>query len=310
MEAKKRSFVSTKLRWGFLFILILLLGVSAWGFVFYGSKWLFREDFGTLTPTRSYALEVANKLLYDIGQQLQLPSELFRWRETGTMDREPTFSPAALFWFTYNSKEDEFDFHWIDSSLPLSSDYLGEWEQRLKSRIDSTLAEKEAGQILKRIEESEGEFRLNGRVYKDEPRVVAMITDMDKFRQSIIPKLLEESRENFPSLDIFTTGPGEGMAGKSPLYIVFRDREDHIFAQLGVPGEQPDRREPVPFEFKKEFPTRDWLGLDMEVGIPRCLEMIWLAYLKIGFYGLVIVWIATMVLWARAEISRKKSRQS
>jgi hypothetical protein len=305
IKEKRPSFFSLRGRWGFFFILILLIGVIGIGAVLYAEKWLFREDLGMATPTRSYAHQVASELMMNIGEQVRTPSALFRWRSTGRWDEKPVFSQAVLFWFTYNTAERNYHFHWVNP-VEKSREKSEIWENRLTPVIDSTLIRKRAGGIQARFKDDGGYFRCKGMIYPDEPKIVGMVTDIEAFRRVVLPELLEEARKTFPLLEGFTIGPEKG-SGNSPLFILARDRRDSVIAQLGVPGAYADREDIGKLGFKKAFPYMETLGFSLEIVIPRCIEVIWLWYLTRGFYLLIIVWFITMIFWAKAEFRLRKA---
>ncbi len=308
MEVKP-SFFALSAHWGWRIVLIFVFGAVAISVVFYAGQYLFMEDLGIIMPTRSYANQVGSQLLFHVTERINVPPELYRWRTNGEWDAQPEFSQAALFWFTYNSSTKVFDTHSVNMPSGITPDKLGAWQSKLTEVVDSTLVVKQAGSLNYYSTDDLGDYRIAGRIYKDEPKFVGLVMDMDRFRTHDLQEILDEAKERFPLLEMFTLGPDYEVR-HSPMFLLIRDQQDSIITQLGTLGEYIDQENFGKLDYHKEYPYFKQLGFRMEIVVPHSTEMVWIWYVSKGFYLLMVVWIITLLLWARAEIRLNKQMQS
>ena len=313
MQKEKRSFFSFRIHWGFRFALAFVIGAGLITIILVSLHWQIREDvdIGMLVPTRSYALQVGDKIRRNIMENFATPpllSVLFRWRTTGQLDTLLTFPPAALFWFTYDSSDSSYTFYKTDSTVAPLSAPAG-WDQRLTQAILPVLREKEAGPIYQRIQDATGDYDIGGRVYADEPRVVARVTDLVFFRHRMIPEILEKARRDFPLLDKFTTSVRPGPPPLSRLFILIRDKQDSIITQLGMPGKYAHQAEIESPGFLKSYPFTP-IGFNMDVVVVKCPVMGFLTNIRHAVILFIFLWLLVMILWSRAEILLRRMRKS
>ncbi len=305
---EKRSFFSLRVHWGFILGLIVLL---AFLFVFvslYSMHWLFMDDIGVIMPTKYMADQVGSELWMDLSEELRGPSEIQRWRSQGYWDAEPEFSKAALFWFTYNSTEHSFNIRPTTEDFNTPPDLIDHLKSKIASIIDSTLSQKQAGGIPAYFKDETGDYNLQGLLYKEEPKAVGLITDLNKFRQIVLPEVLEHAKDNFPLLKLFTEGVGRGEPFHSSMFILYRNSQDSIIAQLGSPGEYAYDKELGSNDYMKEYPLWKAMDIKPEIVLPHCFDLRWEKAARKGFYGIIALLVIVLLLWIRAEIRLKRAK--
>lgn len=298
--------LSFRVRWGFLFALVVLLQLCAIALLLYAHKWLTFHGYGAFAPTQVYAQQTTAKIMENINRPLLLPPELARWRSTEKWEEPPPFTPGNLFWFTYDSKTDLYAYHFLDST---ASPAGPSWKELLSPFLQPLLGKKKIGHIGERIKNERGEYYLSGHIYENEPRVLALVTDVAYYRQYEIPRRFEFALREFPGLAFATAGPDTAYAGYSQMYILLRDDLGNIVAQLGRPG-KPDSSRVSRIVGYKESHYLNILGCTLEMGIPRSFEKLWWLYIKRGFFAMIAIWALTMTLWGRAEVRLAKRQKT
>jgi len=293
-------------RWGFRFTLVTVLGLALIAIILFGWHNWTQGDIGLYSPTRIYAEQAGGKLVQNISGAIKAPPELIRWRNTGKFDSSFVFPKAALFWFTYNLAQDSFIFRAPDSTLAILPEAAG-WQGRLEPVLRPLLKEKKAGQIFQRIKKESGDYHIEGRIFADEPRAVAMVTDLAIFRGSVLPAILEKARSDFPWLDGFVQ-PAWGSPPTSWLFILIRDDRDSIICKLGEPGQYLRDGKTRAHGFIKSYPTT-YLGFTMDVILLDSLDARFQAIIFRSICIFTVVWILTMILWARAEVRLVKAKK-
>jgi len=293
-------------RWGFRFALVTMLGMVLIAVLLLIWRGWTKSDISMITPTRSYAGQAGDKIILNIAAALRTPPALNRWRITGRLDSSLIFPRAALFWFSFSSIENSFIFHPPDSSMAVMPEPAG-WQERLKPVLIPLLKEKKAGGFLQRINEESSDYYIEGRIFADEPRVMAMVTDLRAFRDSVIPAILERARSDFPMLEGFTQ-PAWGPPQTSWLFVLIRDDRDSIICKLGEPGTYLSDGKAKPYGFKKSYPTTH-LGFTMDVILMTSLEAKLQAMMFRLICILTVLWALTMILWAWAEVRLAKAER-
>jgi hypothetical protein len=293
-----------RVRWGFLFALVIILQICALGLVFYAHKWLTFGGYGAYAPTQVYLQQTTAKIMEKINRPLNLPSELARWRVTGKWEEPPPFAPGNLFWFAYDSKLDHYTYHFLDSAASAKSD---QWQYLLSPFLAPLLEKKKFGHIGERIKNDEGEYYISGHVYESEPRVLALVTDVALYRQTEIPRRFKFALQEYPGLAFAAPAPDSGYS-YSQMYILLRDDQSNIVAQLGSPGKADSSRLSRIVSYTESHYS-NMLGCTVEMGIPRSTEKLWWWHLRRGFFWMIALWVLTMMLWARAEVRLSKAKK-
>lgn len=309
MNAKRQLFFTLRSHWALRIIPVLIAGALVLSFILFTSGFLFDEKLGCPMPTRSYAHLVSRKLILNLGPRLRVPPELLQWRSTGEWDREPVFPKSAFFWFTYNSTDKSYVIQRINLPHATSAETLESWKGKITSLIDSTFAVKQEGLFAVPIPDDSADLYLKGKIYSDEPRVIGMVQDMDKFWHIDIPEVLEDARQTFPGLDAFTADPKDSL-GHSLMFILVRDEQDSIVAKIGAPGGYAHVKDlgMIPLGYKLDWPPSDRSGYKLEFVIPNCPEKVLVGYVTWGFRIFAVIWVITLILWVRAEILLRKAR--
>jgi hypothetical protein len=310
MEGQKQGFLAFRVRWGYIFSVVLILVALTVGFMFYAFHWFFIDELGLLMPTRTYADQVGFQLWMDLAEKFRSPSEIYRWRVQGEWDAEPEFSKAALFWFTYNSMERSLDLQPVAENPP--QELIRYLKEETVAAIDSTLTHKQAGGLHTALESETGRYYLEGLLYKDEPRCVGLVTDVTEFRKTVLPEVLEAASENYPLLASYAPKAEERdiAAGHySMMFVFYRDQQDSIIEYLGTPGEYAEGREPGRYDYKKEFPFWELIGVKSEVVIPNCYDLRWEQTIRRLFYYMIAFLVILFFLWAFAEVRLSRTRK-
>jgi hypothetical protein len=293
-----------RVRWGFLFALVIILQLCALGLVLYAHKWLTIGGYGFYAPTQVYVQQTTAKIMENVNRPLLLPPELSRWHATGQWEEPPPFTTGNLFWFTYDSKTDQYAYRFLDSSASARSE---SWDELLSPFFKPLLAKKKAGHIAERLNNDIGEFYINGHIYESEPRVLALVTDVALYRQTEIPRRFKFASQEYPGLAFAAPAPDSGFS-YSQMYILLRDDQGNVVAQLGSPGRRDSSRLSRIVGYNESHYLNN-LGCKLEMGIPRSAEKLWWWYIRRGFFLMIALWVLTMVLWGRAEV-RKKGLQN
>ena len=309
MEGQKKGFFALRVRWGFgLILFIILIGVSI-TVMLVSMHWLFLDNMGEIAPTRYMADQVGSELLHDLSEEIMGPSEIYRWRKQGEWDAKPEFSKSALFWFTYNSTDHSFTIYPTGEQRDVSPALLEHLKTKIAANIDSTLTIRQAGGIRGHLKDEVGDFRLQGMLYEDEPKGVGLIQDLDRFRQIVLPEVLENARQNYPLLNLFTEVPEGNVVHPSRMFILFRDRQDSIIAQLGEPGEYAYKKELDRNDYRKEYPLWQYMGIKPEIIIPNCSDLGFEKLLRRAFYSLIAYILLLIFVWSRAQVRLSRARK-
>jgi hypothetical protein len=217
------------------------------------------------------------------------------------------FPKSALFWFTYSSTDQSYVIQRTNLPYDTPAVTMESWKRKMTSLIDSTLAVEKKDYFGGPIPDDSVDLYLKGKIYSDEPRVIGMVQDMDKFWQIDIPEVLEDARQTFPRLDAFTADPEDGL-GHSMMFIVARDEQDSIVAQIGAPGGYAHVKDLGLKGYKLDWPPSDNSGYKLEFVIPNCPEKLFVGWVTWGFRILAAIWVITLILWVRAEILLRKAR--
>jgi len=291
-----------KARWSFILVLIIVIAGICIADSLYSFYWLFHEDLGSIAPTRYYADQVGKALMFDINKKIRMPSEIYRWRYLGGWDGEPEFTEATLFWFTYNACTREFNIRQISDNKTLPVSRLERIKSRLESRIDSLLYLKLVTNMTYHLEIDTSNYKVSGLMYPDEPKVLGLVTDMDKFQQVVLPQVLLDAQSSYPGLKLFTDDLRKGDPAQSSMFIIYRNDQDSIIAQIGLSGDYSLRRETGSNDYVNLFPHLRLINIQQEPIIPDCFDVRWERALKLGYYGLIVIFLIVLFLWIKAEI--------
>lgn len=304
-----------KARWGFRAALVILAGALCavplaylWHFQHLGES----RDMALITPTEAYAQMVGQKLIMNVMNDMNFANGIYIWRNTGRLEEPLAFPKPTLFWFSYNTATGSFTFYRPDTGVSPLPAPPG-WEERLKPVIPSLLQEKkEWGWVDHTLQEAGHTYRIRGKIWPDEPRVIAGVNDMDIFYQDA-GAVFKRAAQDIPLLEVFTAAPQPEVKNGPPslMTITLRDNRDSVLAQLGSLGNYKPDKHSRKSEYRKSYPLKN-VGLTLEVVIPRCLEKQF-NRLTVHFFALFIfIWLGTLLLWAKAEtrLSRSKKEQA
>ncbi|RJP77185.1 MAG: hypothetical protein C4524_08660 [Candidatus Zixiibacteriota bacterium] len=286
-------------RWGFRYALVLFIGllvvVGLWSLQ-RASRYHDLEA-GEVTPTRGYAALVGKKLVLEVANSVRMP-DLILWRNTGRLDSALDFPPTIPFWFTWDAARNAFTFYRPDTGL-VEMPPPPDWARRLGPQLKKAAEEKDSGPLALTLAEG-GNWTVTGRLFPDEPRVVAAVRDMDRLYHQVVPDLLARARRTYPGLDSFTETFYD--KGRARSWMSLRMLAgDSLIAGIGVLDEVK------PAGYHQRYP----LGADyaLEISLPRSLDdELRRLHFRLA-WALVLVWVLVMALWARAEFGLARARR-
>lgn len=291
--------------WGFPLALLLILGTVAIIAFYSAQRGLNDPTLMAFHPSRDYAEQIGVSLRDRLANRFKIPSEILVWRVFGAKEADAPRCPReALYWFTFDSTQNVFLFHYSDTSKTAQATT---WARSLVNVLPALLRERKSVWLGQDFGEAPSLFRLNGKVFDTEPRVVGLVFDRNQFRRDWIPRILEEARRDYPLLFMFTEVDSAYNMGLTDLAVLIRDADHQIIAQAGGPGLFANQETVKPPAYRKSF-TLEGLGYSIDVIIPFCTESVWQWIVKRSFYTLILLWGVTLILWVRAEIWLKRSK--
>jgi hypothetical protein len=300
-------------RWGFRVALLCLFGVLVIGFYYSWQKVIGKDTkglLGSIFVTKGYVRQVNEEVFRRLRLRLLPPESLYQWRETGLFDKEPVFARSTLAWLTYDSGTRRVQYRMLDSSLA----DLHVFDARLTASLDSAL--QKDGLIFGHLYSEQGrDYSIKGKLFKDEPRFVGTVMDVEAFNHKDLPEILTFAQENYPSLHLFTSEVAHyagNRTGYTPLTLRFRDKDGSVLAQIGKPGEYDTKPVDKRMGFTLMAPDGMKPGVKvvhLEAIVPYSFEVVSQDYDRLFITAAFCLFIAALLAWVKAEIQLSNTKK-